>query len=308
MKNRQQIVEQLQTVRDYVRWGTSLMSRHQVFFGHGTDNAWDESLFLVQAALDWPQPIDAQILDSRLLREERERIVDWLLLRVEQRMPLPYISGRAWFAGLPFIVDRRVIIPRSPIAELIEEQFAPWFQGEDIRLVLDLCCGSGCIGIACAMHIPGAEVDLVDISEPALAVARDNIALHQLEKRVTAIESDLFTALAADKKRYDVIVSNPPYVDAADLATMPAEFRHEPSIALAAGEDGLELAHQILRHAGTYLSDNGLLVMELGNSAQALENYYPEVPFIWVEFEHGGDGVLVISARELAAHQSLFGV
>ncbi len=306
MKNRQEIIETLQTVRDYVRWGSSLMARHRVFFGHGTDNAWDESLFLVQAALDLPDPIDAQILDSRLLREERIRIVDWFSMRVEQRLPLPYISGRAWFAGLPFIVDRRVIIPRSPIAELIEQHFAPWFPGTRISSVLDLCCGSGCIGIACAAYISEARVDLVDISAPALDLAAQNIALHQLEDRVTLIQSDLFAALADPHKRYDVIVSNPPYVDAADLASMPPEFRHEPGIALAAGEDGLELAHRILRGAADYLSDNGLLVMEVGNSAVALENYYSDVPFTWIEFERGGEGVLAISAAELAAYQKYF--
>ncbi len=306
MKNRQQVIETLHTVRDYVRWGTSLMARHQVFFGHGTDNAWDESLFLVQAALDLPEPITAQIMDSRLLKEERAKIVDWLSLRVEQRLPLPYISGRAWFAGLSFAVDRRVIIPRSPIAELIEQQFAPWYPGAGIESVLDLCCGSGCIGIACAAYLPDARVDLLDISAPALELARDNISLHQLEDRVTPIQSDLFAGLAGRKVRYDVIVSNPPYVDSADLASMPAEFRHEPGIALAAGEDGLELAHRILRDAPNYLNADGLLVLEVGNSAEALEQYYCDVPFTWVDFEHGGDGVLAISAQELRAYCKYF--
>ncbi len=306
MKNRQEIIETLQTVRDYVRWGTSLMTRHQVFFGHGTDNAWDESLFLVQAALDFPEPVTDRILDGRLLREERTRIVDWLSLRVEQRLPLPYISGQAWFAGLPFNVDRRVIIPRSPIAELIEQCFEPWYSGPRIDSVLDLCCGSGCIGIACASYLADVRVDLVDISAPALQLARDNIALHQFEGRVNPVQSDLFASLDSHHARYDLIVSNPPYVDSADLASMPAEFRHEPAIALAAGDDGLELARRILRDAAAHLNDEGLLVLEVGNSAEALERAYPDVPFTWVDFERGGEGVLVISAQELADYQGHF--
>jgi ribosomal protein L3 glutamine methyltransferase len=308
MKDREDIVNQLHTVRDYVRWGTSLMTEHGVFFGHGSDNAWDESLFLVQAALHWPQPFTEQVLDSRLLLVERNKIIDWLLRRTQQRLPLPYITGRAWFAGLQFNVDRRVIIPRSPIAELIEQDFAPWYAGAGIESVLDLCAGSGCIGIACAMYMPDARVDLVDISTAALELATENIRLHAVADRVVPIQSDLFAALAPEKKRYDLIVSNPPYVDAADLASMPAEFRHEPGIALAAGEDGLELAHRILREAPDYLADDGLLVLEVGNSAVALERCYPDIAFTWVDFERGGEGVLVISAAELAANRASFTV
>lgn len=308
MKNRQEIVNQLHSVRDYVRWSTSTMVEHGVYFGHGTDNAWDESLYLVQAALHWPQPLDAQMLDSRLLIPERNRIVDWVLKRVEQRMPLPYITGSAWFAGLPFTIDRRAIIPRSPIAELIEQDFQPWYQGEQLESVLDLCAGSGCIGIACAMYMPAIEVDLVDLSAPALALAQENIVRHSLQDRVTAIESDLFAALAPEGRRYNIIVSNPPYVDSSDLASMPAEYRHEPALALGSGSDGLELSRKILREAGNYLNDDGLLVLEVGNSAVQLEQQYPEIAFTWIDFERGGEGVLVITAEELAAQQHLFDV
>ena len=282
------------------------MVEHGVYFGHGTDNAWDESLYLVQAALHWPQPMDAQMLDSRLLLPERNRIVDWVSKRVEQRMPLPYITGSAWFAGLPFVIDRRAIIPRSPIAELIEQEFQPWYRGEHPQSLLDLCAGSGCIGIASAMYMPDLEVDLVDLSAPALALAQENIARHSLQDRVTAIASDLFAELAPEGRRYDIIVSNPPYVDAADLASMPAEYRHEPGLALGSGADGLELSRKILREAGNYLSDDGLLVLEVGNSWEALEDAYPTVPFTWVEFEFGGHGVLVLTAKELQEYSASF--
>ncbi len=306
MKNRRELLDQLQTVRDYLRWATSYMTEHKVYFGHGSDNAWDESVFLLQAALHWPEPLDEKVLDSRLLLPERERVLDFLLLRVEQRMPLPYITGRAWFAGIPFAIDRRAIIPRSPIAELIEQGFAPWYSGPPIERVLDLCAGSGCIGIACAAYLPDADVDLADISTTALALAQDNICEHELQSRVRAIQSDLFSALAAEGKRYDIIVSNPPYVDAGDLASMPAEFHHEPALALAAGEDGLELAHGILREAGDFLSEHGLLILEVGNSATALEQQYPDIPFTWIDFERGGEGVLVITATELAEVRGRF--
>lgn len=308
MMQRKQIVEQLHTLRDYLRWATSLMAEHRVYFGHGTDNAWDEAVYLVQAALHWPEPLEEKVLDSRLLPAERQRIVDWVYQRVEQRVPLPYITGQAWFAGMPFSIDRRAIIPRSPIAELIEQDFAPWYQGPSPERILDLCSGSGCIGIACAHYQPQARVDLVDISQAALDLAGQNIRGHGMGDRVVALQSDLFDGLAPADKRYDLIISNPPYVDAAELATMPREFHHEPTLALAAGEDGLELARRILREASDYLADHGLLVVEVGNSGEALEQAYPDVPFTWLEFERGGVGVFVLSAEELRAHRGLFQV
>lgn len=308
MKQRQQILDQLHTVRDYLRYATSLMTRNKVYFGHGSDNAWDEAVFLLQAALHWPQAMEPHILDSRLLVSEREAILDLLLARVEQRMPLPYLTGRAWFADMPFKIDRRAIIPRSPIAELIEQGFTPWYGGSSVDRVLDLCAGSGCIGIACAAWLQQPQVDLVDLSPAALSLAQENIAEHNLHDQVHVIESDLFAALAADEKRYDIIVSNPPYVDSRDLAEMPAEYRHEPSMALAAGDDGLSLARRILAESSDYLAADGLLVLEVGNSATALQAQYPGVPFTWVDFERGGEGVLVISATELAAQRHHFQV
>ena len=298
------ITEQLVTVRDYLRWGVSVMTQRDVYFGHGTDNAWDECLALLQAALYWPQPLEANVLDARLLRAERQRVFDFLEQRVEQRVPLPYLTGEAWFAGLSFAIDRRAIIPRSPLAEVIEAEFAPWYRGAGITRVLDLCTGSGCIGIACAQWLPECTVDLVDISAEVLTLAEHNIARHQVADRVRAVRSDLFAGLPA--QRYDVIVSNPPYVDSADLASMPAEFHHEPALALAAGEDGLELARRILHQAADFLADDGLLLLEVGNSAEALQAQFPDLPFTWIELARGGDGVLVASASELEQWRSRF--
>ena len=291
------IINQLETVRDYLRWGVSLMTRRGVYFGHGTDNAWDECLLLLQAALHWPQPFEDPVLDARLLRHERVRVLELLERRVEQRIPLPYLTGEAHFAGLTFDIDSRAIIPRSPVAELIESGFSPWYSGHGIGRVLDLCAGSGCIGIACALWLEDCAVDLVDISAEVLALAEQNIALHQVGSQVNTVRSDLFDALPAGL--YDVIVSNPPYVDQADMASMPEEFHHEPVLALAAGEDGLQLARRILFQAPDFLAEDGLLVLEVGNSAEALQAQYPEIPFTWVDLSRGGDGVLVAGAAEL---------
>jgi ribosomal protein L3 glutamine methyltransferase len=303
-EDREEVIGQLVTIRDYLRWGVSLMVQRDVFFGHGTDNAWDECLALLQAALYWPQPLEPNVLDARLLPAERGRVIDWLVQRVEQRVPLPYLTGQAWFAELLFDIDRRAIIPRSPLAELIEVGFEPWYQGAGIHRVLDLCTGSGCIGIACARWLPDCTVDLVDIAADVLTLAQQNIVRHDVVQRVSPWRSDLFDALPA--QRYDVIVSNPPYVDAGDLASMPAEFHHEPALALAAGDDGLHLAKRILYQAVDYLAADGLLLLEVGNSAEALQAQYPELPFTWVELARGGDGVLVASAAELAQWHQRF--
>jgi ribosomal protein L3 glutamine methyltransferase len=301
-----EVTEQLVTVRDYLRWGTSVMSEQGVFFGHGTDNAWDECLALLQGALHWPQALDAAVLDSRLLPAERARVVAFVLQRVEQRLPLPYITGRAWFAGLPFKVDRRAIVPRSPLAELIEQGMQPWYGGPQPPRVLDLCAGSGCIGIAAAVWLPGSVVDLVDIDPEVLALAEENIALHGVGDRVRPIVSDLFEALTPGRDCYDLILSNPPYVDARDLAELPPEFRHEPMLALAAGEDGLDCARRILRGAVDYLAEDGVLVLEVGNSAPALEEAFPDLAFTWVELERGGEGVMVATAAELRLWRDSF--
>ncbi len=297
------LVAELFTLRDCLRWAASEFHLAGLFYGHGTDSAWDEAVALTLGALHLPWNVDPAVLDARLLPMERERIVALVRARITTRRPLPYLLGEAWFAGLPFNVDERVLIPRSPIAELIEHGFAAWFPDEPPARVLDLCTGSGCIGIATALHLPTCEVDLSDISEEALAVARRNIGRHDVGERVRAVHSDLFAALPG---RYDLIVSNPPYVDARDLATMPAEFRHEPALALGAGDDGLEIVRRILREARAHLTDDGVLIVEVGNSDHHLEAAFPEVPFLWLEFERGGQGVFALTAEELDAHAASF--
>jgi ribosomal protein L3 glutamine methyltransferase len=295
------VLNELYSVRDFVRWGASRFTEAGLWFGHGTDNAWDEAVVLVCAALPLPLDSGARALDARVTRSEKLRVLEYLERRVTERVPAPYITGEAWFAGLRFQVDERVLVPRSPFAELIEREFRPWLTAAPER-ILDLCTGSGCIGIACALTFPDAEVDLADISTEALDVAEINIALHDLERRVCTIESDLGDDLT---ETYDLIVCNPPYVDAGDFAAMPAEFHREPALALAAGPDGLDLVRRLLREAPDWLRDDGLLFVEVGNSALALEERYPQIAFTWVELERGGDGIFVFSRDELLAIQEL---
>ncbi|MFZ5655168.1 MAG: 50S ribosomal protein L3 N(5)-glutamine methyltransferase [Pseudomonadota bacterium] len=294
-------LDQLFTIRDFVRWGASRFNAAGLWFGHGTDNAWDEAVVLVCAALHLPLDSGARILDARLTDAEKIAVLGYLERRVAERVPAPYITGEAWFAGLRFTVDERVLVPRSPFAELIEREFRPWLTAAPER-ILDLCTGSGCIGIACALAFPDAEVDLADLSVEALEVADLNIAEHRLERRVRTLESDLFEEL---DQTYDLIVCNPPYVDADDYAEMPEEYHCEPELALAAGPDGLDLVRRVLREAPDWLEDGGLLFVEVGDSAPALEERYPDIAFTWVELERGGDGILVFSREELAAVQDL---
>ncbi|ALM51775.1 50S ribosomal protein L3 N(5)-glutamine methyltransferase [Halomonas huangheensis] len=298
------IADDLVTLRDCLRWATSEFHLAGLTYSHGTDSAWDEAVALVLGALHLPWDVDPGVQAARLLPIERQRIVALVRARISSRQPLPYLLGEAFFAGLTFAVDERVLIPRSPIAELIEDGFSAWFPEEPPARILDLCTGSGCIGIATAHYLQTAEVDLSDISEDALAVARANITRHDVGRRVRAVSSDVFAGL--EGQRYDLIVSNPPYVDARDLATMPAEFRHEPSLALGAGKDGLDIVRRILREARQHLSDHGVLVVEVGNSDHHLEAAFPEVPFMWLDFERGGQGVFALTAEELDAHAASF--
>ena len=297
MDEQLQLQLQLETVGDCVRWVRECFEAADLFYGHGTDNAWDEALHLVLGGLRLSLDADPSILDCVVASNEKERVIELARRRVEERIPVPYLTGRAWFAGLEFLIDTRAIIPRSPIAELIETEFVPWYPGTNPRRVLDMCCGSGCIGLAIAAWLPEVSVDLLDISHDALALATENAQRLDLAQRVTVIESDMFAAVRG--KQYDLIVTNPPYVDVNDLQAMPAEYRHEPALALGSGSDGLEAIKIILQQAPHFLAPDGLLVAEVGNSWQALEQAFPDVPFTWIELERGGHGVFVLTAQEL---------
>lgn len=291
-----------QTVGQALEYCSEALEASDVFFGHGTDNAWDEAVQLVLSVAELPFDGDEQVLQEPLSAAVVKRLQQLLQRRITEHQPLPYLLGRAWFAGLEFLCDRRAIIPRSPIAELILNGFQPWYAGPQPRRVLDLCCGGGCIGLAVAHYFPGAHVDLLDIDDQALQLARDNAAFLGLQDRVSIRQSDLFDAVTDGD--YDLIISNPPYVDAEDLASMPAEYHHEPERALGSGADGLDITRRILDGAGKYLSPGGLLVVEVGNSWPALEAAYSNVPFTWVEFEHGGEGVFTLTAEELEDYRT----
>ena len=289
-------IDDLHTVRDYLRYVSSRFADSPLFFGHGTDNVWDEAVHLVMRSLHLPLENNTLFLDARLTRHERQLIVERMERRINERVPLAYLLGEAWFMGLPFHVDERVLVPRSPLGELIQNGFQPWLGGHPVGRILDLCTGSGCIGIAAATVFEEAEVDLSDISLDALEVAAGNIEYHKVGDRVRSIGSDVFDSIEG---RYDVILSNPPYVDAEDMADMPAEYGHEPELGLAAGGDGLDIAHRILAGAAKHLNPGGLLIVEVGNSWVALQEAYPDLPFTWLEFENGGDGVFLLTAEDL---------
>jgi ribosomal protein L3 glutamine methyltransferase len=291
------------TVGDYIQIGEDLFDHAGLYFGHGTDNAWDESLSLVLFALSLPWDSDSSILEQPVSPEEAVNITTLFDRRIKERLPAAYLTGEAWFAGLKFRVDPRVLVPRSPIAELIEVQFQPWLTVAPSS-ILDLCSGSGCIGIACAHYFPESFVTLSDISVDALAVAAQNIKLHGMDKRVSTVHSDLFSEL--NSQRFDLIVTNPPYVDAKDLASMPNEYHHEPEIGLASGNDGLDFTRQLLLEAGEHLNEQGTLIVEVGNSWIALEEAFPQVPFMWLEFERGGHGVFLITAEQLVTYREEF--
>ncbi len=296
-------IQELLSIRDYLRWATSRFNEAGLFYGHGTDNAWDEAVQLIMPSLHLPWDSPPDLLNSRLTLSERRHLVEVIERRIEERIPAAYITGKAWFAGLEFYVDERVLVPRSPLAETIAQEFQPWLQGYPAR-ILDLCTGSGCIGIACAHTFVDAEVVLSDISADAIAVANRNIGLHHLSDQVTAVESDLFAGLQGQV--FDLIVSNPPYVNAEDLAAMPEEYQAEPALALGSGDDGLDFTRRLLGEAREHLSDNGLLVVEVGNSWPTLEAVFPRVPFTWLEFEQGGHGIFVLTAEQLEQHQADF--
>lgn len=299
MSDPNDVLDSLRTLRDYVRWAASRFNEAGLFFGHGTDNALDEAAALVLHATHQPPDLHALYFDAALTHSERRRVVDLIEQRVLSRKPLPYLTGEAWFAGLAFHVDERVLVPRSPIAELIEHRFAPWIDDPDgVRSVLDLCAGSACIAIACAEVFPEAAVVAVDLSPDALEIATRNVSRYRLDGRVTLLRSDLFSALPPDA-RFDLIVSNPPYVSRDEWRELPAEYHAEPRLGLESGDDGLDCTRRILTEAAVHLQPGGILVVEVGNSAGALIDAYPDVPFTWMDFARGGEGVFMLTAEQL---------
>ncbi|MCA6999657.1 50S ribosomal protein L3 N(5)-glutamine methyltransferase [Dickeya solani] len=299
-------VNDLHTIQDMLRWAVSRFNAANVYYGHGTDNPWDEALQLVLPSLFLPIDIPEDMYLARLTSSERHRIVERVIRRVNERIPVAYLTNKAWFCGLEFYVDERVLVPRSPIGELINDRFASLLPNAP-RHILDLCTGSGCIAIACAQAFPEAEVDAVDISAEALAVTEQNIQQHGMEYNVTPIRSDLFRDLPAIQ--YELIVTNPPYVDEEDMADLPQEYRFEPELGLAAGSDGLKLVRRILACVPDFLTEEGVLICEVGNSMVHLMEQYPDVPFTWLEFDNGGDGVFMLTRSQLLdcqAHFSLY--
>ncbi len=291
-------VSELYTLQDMIRWTVSRFNAAKLFYGHGTDNAWDEAVQLILPTLYLPIDVPPHVLSSRLTGSERLRVVERVVKRINDRTPVAYLTHKAWFCGLEFFVDERVLVPRSPIGEIIQAEFAPWLVEEPTR-IMDLCTGSGCIAIACAYAFPDAEVDAIDISTDALQVAEQNIQDHGLEQQVFPIRFDLFRDLP--QEQYNIIVTNPPYVDQEDMNSLPEEFKHEPELGLAAGTDGLKLVRRILANAPRYLTEQGILVCEVGNSMVHLMEQYPDIPFTWLEFENGGHGVFLLTREQLVA-------
>ena len=292
----------LTTLRDYIRWAISRLNQAQVFFAQDGDNVFEEARALVLGSLYLPDQLHDKYFDCNLHADEQVLLQAVLKIRIEQRIPAAYLLGEAWFAGLLFKVDERVMIPRSPLAELIAQRFSPWLINMPLR-ILDLGTGSGCLGISCALEFPEAEVVLADISEPALQVAAENIALHQLESRVRIQYSDMFAQLQG--QRFDLIICKPPYLSAEQWAQLPRELHYEPEVSSIANNGGLECIESVLQQAGQHLNDNGLLVIDVGPQRSRLMALYPEIDFICLEHPYPGTDVLALTAQQCAAYQAL---
>ncbi|OTG76719.1 50S ribosomal protein L3 N(5)-glutamine methyltransferase [Acinetobacter sp. ANC 4169] len=319
----QEAAENLSTIRDFIRFGVSALRQYDAHLGQGTEDFFAESsaLVLQTLALDWNA--NPEILDAKLLPSEKAEFISLLERRINEKVPTSYLLNLAYFCGKPFYVDERVLIPRSPIAELINQCFAPYCldehgqmrealnnlpendQPQTPRRILDMCTGSGCIAIALAYAFPESEVDATDISKEALEVASINAEHHNMQYQVALMESDLFAKIPAENQ-YDLIVSNPPYVDAEDMADLPAEFLHEPELALAAGQDGLDLVRKMLAQAADYLTEDGLIVIEVGNSEWAMKQNFNTVDFHWLTFQKGGSGIFALTAEQCRKYRDLF--
>lgn len=319
----QEAAEHLTTIRDFIRFGVSALRQYDAHLGQGTEDFFAESSALVLQTLSLDWSADGEILDAKLLPSEKQQFLALLERRINERVPTSYLLNLSYFAGKPFYVDERVLIPRSPIAELIQHRFAPYFldehglmqqdhhalpvslQPKTPERILDLCTGSGCIAIALAYAYPDAAVDATDISKDALEVASINVEHHNMQYQIALLESDLFDRVPAEHQ-YDLIVSNPPYVDAEDMADLPAEFHHEPELALAAGQDGLDLVRKMLAVAADYLSEDGLLIIEVGNSEWALQQNFNKIDFHWLQFQNGGSGIFALTAQQCREYQEIF--
>jgi ribosomal protein L3 glutamine methyltransferase len=289
---------ELITVRDYIRYAVSRFTAAQLFFGHGSDNAWDEAVYLTLHTLSLPLDRLEPFLDARLLPHEREALLEIYRRRCEDRLPAAYLTNEAWLGDYRFYVDDRVIVPRSFIAELLQEQLSPWVEDPwAISNALDLCTGSGCLAILTALAFPEAQVDAVDISKDALAVTERNIGDYSLNDRVHPIFSDAFSQLTG--KKYDLIISNPPYVNAESVTALPPEYLHEPELALGSGDDGLDFTRVILREAKKHLTPEGVLIVEIGHNREALEDAYPTLPFTWLDTSAGDEFVFMLYAADL---------
>jgi ribosomal protein L3 glutamine methyltransferase len=295
-----QAQDELSTVRDLLRFAVSRFSEAQLFFGHGSDNAWDEAAYLLLHTLHLPRDVLKPYLDARLTSDERAAVLKVIKRRVDERLPAAYLTREAWLGDCRFYVDERVIVPRSHISELLREQLSPWIDDPwAVRSVLDLCTGSACLAILAALAFPEARVDAVDLSADALAVATRNVGDYALGARIRLLASDAFAGIKG--RRYDLIISNPPYVNAESMAALPDEYRREPELALASGKDGLDFVRIILREAASHLEAEGLLVVEIGNNRDALEAAFPETPFVWLDTSAGDQSVFLLRREDLSA-------
>ncbi len=293
----QEAYQSFTKIIDFLRFGVSRALFKKIYFGHGTDNAWDDIWMLITGSLNLPFDISQDIVHASLTDSEKQLLIKNLEKRIEKNIPVPYITKETYFCDLSFYIDERALIPRSPIGELIKQQFMPWVDPDNVTHILDLCTGSACIAIACCYAFPDALVDAVDISLDALAVAKINQEKHNLDEQLNLIHSDCFANLQNTK--YDIIVSNPPYVSAAEMQTLPAEYYHEPKLALEAPDNGLKIVKNILHNAKNYLNEGGVLIVEVGNSEEELINAFPDCPFIWLDFANGGHGVFLLTYEQL---------
>lgn len=285
------------TIQGWVNWAEKNFNDADLFYGHGTDNAIDESVYLISHALGTDFGLTGFDPQQTLSEDENKRIYDLLRNRIESKKPAAYLVNEAWFCGLPFYVDERVLVPRSPIAELIEDEFQPWIARDRIHSILEIGTGSGCIALSCAYYLDDTKVTAVDIDEGAIAVATKNLQRMNLQDRVAIIKSDVFANLPDEK--FDIIVSNPPYVGQQEYKALPSEYKQEPVIGLTSGQDGLDCVRTILSQAAQFLTPHGILIVEVGNSQETLQQAFPQLPFMWLEFERGGEGVFLLDYKQL---------